>query len=171
MLPGIWRIAVRLAVEYGVPYIRLADERQGRGGGPRPAVLLRNLPKRLILRCCTRRLRPDLQAAPVRTSDYVAGIGDSGAITAERLARLWAGARLGVTEIIVHPSLAGANGRRELDALLLVSRRRAAGGGVRLASFRQLAAEPYIPAGRRAGGVAPGPARCAPGGMAHTGDL
>jgi predicted glycoside hydrolase/deacetylase ChbG (UPF0249 family) len=111
MIPEIWQIVVRLAGEYGCPYVRLADEHWGSTTSKRRfSVVARNLPKKLLLSSYARRNRVFLAAAalprPVRTADRVAGILDSDAITPGLLEALLSHAPKGTTEIIVHPALA-----------------------------------------------------------------
>lgn len=110
MIPEIWRIVVRLAGEYGCPYVRLVDERWSATASSRGVgVTARNLPKKILLSNYARRNRIHLSQAvlpqPVRTADHIIGILDSGAITPQNLGNLLSHAPPGVTEIIVHPGI------------------------------------------------------------------
>jgi chitin disaccharide deacetylase len=111
MIPEIWRIVVRLASDYGCPYVRLADERwSSKASRRRVSVTARNLPKKILLSNYARRNRSYLSRAvlpnAVRTADHIIGILDSDAITSDNLGALLCQASSGITEIIVHPGFA-----------------------------------------------------------------
>lgn len=111
MIPEIWRIVVRLASDYGCPYVRLADERwSSTVSRRRVSVTARNLPKKILLSNYARRNRSYLSQAvlphAVRTADHIIGILDSDAITSDNLGALLCQASSGITEIIVHPGFA-----------------------------------------------------------------
>lgn len=111
VIPEVWRIVVRLAAEYGCPYVRLADEKWPDITSPRAyAAAARNLPKKLLLSSYAAQNRAELPKAvrPVRTADHMVGVLDSGWLTAERLQFALAHAAPGVTEIVVHPGLPDA---------------------------------------------------------------
>lgn len=111
MIPEIWCIVVRLAAEYGCPYVRLADEKWPGMASPRAyAAVARNLPKKLLLSSYAAQNRAEMSRAvqPVRAADHMVGVLDSGGLTAERLQSALAHAAPGVTEIVVHPGLPDA---------------------------------------------------------------
>jgi Uncharacterized protein conserved in bacteria len=167
MIPEIWRVVVRLAAEYGCPYVRLADEKWATRSRRDIGLVARNLAKKILLSRYAHRNRAQLTQAvltrPVRTADHIVGILDSGAMTSDKLEAALSHASPGITEIIVHPGLVpgesgpdarvpcapmdlqflSAPGRRlELEALTSpsvasITARR----GLHLTSFGELAAE------------------------------
>jgi predicted glycoside hydrolase/deacetylase ChbG (UPF0249 family) len=165
MIPEIWQVVVRLATDYGIPYVRLADERWSRAL-PRRAVTVvaRNLAKKVVLSRFAHRNRAYLRQAVlprrIRTADHIMGILDSDAIGPDNLGTFLSQASVGITEIIVHPGcdahesqklecasmdlrfLSSPNRRLELEALTnpavaTITARR----GVHLTSFGALAAD------------------------------
>lgn len=99
LLPPLMEIAIALALEYGITYVRLPRESRGHGR-------LRRLPFALVLRFLSERARRTLAGASLRHADDFYGFAWSGRMTAPRLAQALAGARRGrVTEIMVHPAV------------------------------------------------------------------
>jgi predicted glycoside hydrolase/deacetylase ChbG (UPF0249 family) len=118
MIPEIWRIVVRLAAEYGCPYVRLADEKwPGIVSRRGYATVVRNLPKKLLLSSFASRNRPELARAirPVRTADHMVGVLDSGAMTSDCLQSALVRAAAGVTEIVMHPGLPDASASASIN--------------------------------------------------------
>lgn len=94
VLPRVFEVVVRLAEEYGIPFIRIPHERA-------PLRSLRSL-QLAVLDGLGRWARPR-----VRSSDRTIGIFDAGRLTVERIVRLLddvVGTE-GVTELVCHPGL------------------------------------------------------------------
>jgi predicted glycoside hydrolase/deacetylase ChbG (UPF0249 family) len=99
LLPPLVSLAVELAREYGVPYVRVPGEALslqaalGRAAGW------------LVLSALARRARAAVRGAGLSTCDHFVGFVRSGAMTREHLLRAVRRARPGLTEIMVHPAL------------------------------------------------------------------
>lgn len=99
LLPPLITLAIELAREYGVPYVRVPGEALslqaalGRAAGW------------LVLSSLARRARAAVRAAGLATCDHFVGFVRSGAMTREHLLQAVRGARPGLTEIMVHPAL------------------------------------------------------------------
>ena len=100
VLPRVFPIVVRLALEYGVPYIRIPDDRM-------PAnVPLARRGAVGALGALARRAARTAHGAGLFTNDTAIGIANAGHLTAARLITL-AGQVNGVTELVTHPGLDG----------------------------------------------------------------
>ncbi len=99
LLPPLFDLTVRLAREYGVPYLRIPAETTSQR-------VLSRAPSWAVLRGLSLRARRRLRAigGNLRAPDHFFGFADSGAMTAERLAQTIRSARPGLTEIMLHPA-------------------------------------------------------------------
>jgi predicted glycoside hydrolase/deacetylase ChbG (UPF0249 family) len=140
VLPRIFAIAARLAVEYGIPWIRLPLDPH------LPALAPRGMELR-TLGALSRRARRRV-VAPLRALEESAGLFDAGHLTAERLLAIIARAE-DSTELVCHPGLDGSalaaaydwNYRWGEETAALCDRRlpgALATAGVSLAGFRDL---------------------------------
>lgn len=98
LLPPLCAVAIELAQDYGVPYVRvpheaLSHEALGRAAGW------------LVLSSLARRARAQVRAAGLVTCDHFVGFARSGAMTRQHLLAAVRRARPGLTEIMVHPAL------------------------------------------------------------------
>ncbi|MGE5246623.1 MAG: ChbG/HpnK family deacetylase [Betaproteobacteria bacterium] len=101
VLPGIFDIITRLAVEYGVPYVRIPDDH-----APRRAPSIRRGAIFALGRLAGR-ARTKARAAGLRVNDRTIGVADAGHLTAARLCRLMRQVSA-VTELVTHPGIDGA---------------------------------------------------------------
>jgi len=94
-LPAIFDVVCALAVEYGIPYVRLPLDTGPVASGP---------VRGLAIRALARLARGDRVRVPaaLRTNGRAIGIGDAGHLTAERLVALLERVE-GVTELVSHP--------------------------------------------------------------------
>jgi len=108
VLPRVFEIVLRLAAEYRIPYVRIPDDRVPAGVpiGRRAAVAL--------LRWLARRARRLARAAGLYVNDATIGIAQAGHLDASRLGRLLPGVA-GVTELVTHPGVDGAEIGRSWD--------------------------------------------------------
>jgi predicted glycoside hydrolase/deacetylase ChbG (UPF0249 family) len=98
VLPPLLPVAVALAEEYGISYLRLPLEDFS-------GEVLRRGPAGIILWLLAKRARPVLQSAGLRFANHFVGIGSSGAMNGPRLSNLLTNLRPGLTEIMVHPAV------------------------------------------------------------------
>jgi chitin disaccharide deacetylase len=102
LLPGIFRAAQAVAIEYGIEAIRLPRERMT---GWRDCPGFVGLWRRAVLSSlAATRARP-LAAAGFFHSAHFAGIAESGRLAEEDLLRLLRNLKPGMTEVMVHPGL------------------------------------------------------------------
>jgi hopanoid biosynthesis associated protein HpnK len=102
VLPRIFEIVLRLAGEYGIPWVRIPRD---------PAASLS--PRGLeigILNAIGRQARRRLATSEIRAADRTVGILDAGRLTSERLARILGilGDAEGTTELVCHPGIGDA---------------------------------------------------------------
>jgi predicted glycoside hydrolase/deacetylase ChbG (UPF0249 family) len=110
LLPGVFTIVVKLASEYGIGYIRIVDDRGGRGGVVRRAsigvlsVLGRRAEARLSAdaRPSTGRLPADRPAGS--QCSHTIGVMEAGHLTADVILRLLDHVD-GLTELVTHPGV------------------------------------------------------------------
>ena len=98
LLPPLLPVAVALAKEYGVPYVRTPT-------APLSGGFLRRAPAALVLSGLGQRARRLVRAAGLATCDHFVGFAQSGALTSEHLLTAIAAARPGITEIMTHPAV------------------------------------------------------------------
>jgi predicted glycoside hydrolase/deacetylase ChbG (UPF0249 family) len=110
MIPAVFKIAARLAREYGCPAIRMSDEPwrpSGTGAMERSwRTTLGNVPKKLVLSRWARRNRRHVEG--LTTADRVYGILGSGRIDRPVLETLIPRLPEGLTELLVHPGRGNA---------------------------------------------------------------
>jgi predicted glycoside hydrolase/deacetylase ChbG (UPF0249 family) len=107
VLPRVFAVVLRLAEEYGIPFVRIPSEP---AAGRR--VSLRSLEIAVLNgvgRSARRRLR---SREMVRAADRTVGVMDAGRLTPARLAAILSNVGEGVSELVCHPGL----GDRELAA-------------------------------------------------------
>jgi len=144
--PTIADLMLALAVEYGIPCIRL----------PREPVLTtlalaqdhaaRKLVEAIIFRSLARRTRRLLDERGIRTTDWLFGLHQSGHLSEEYVAGVLRRLRSGTTEIYFHPAAdvgaipPSAEAQAEVE-ILTSPRIRAAvvAAGARLTNFAELA--------------------------------
>lgn len=97
VLPPLFPLALSLAREFGIPYVRTPVERPG------PRVLKRWSPW-LALSGMGVLARLRLRNSGLSTADHFVGFGESGCMTRERLLSAIRHARPGLTEIMMHPA-------------------------------------------------------------------
>lgn len=105
VLPRVFAVVLRLAEEYGIPFVRVPSEPDAArriSGRAVEIAVLNGVGRR------ARRRLPDT----VRTTDRTVGVMDAGRLTPERLEAVLSGAGEGVSELVCHPGL----GDRELAA-------------------------------------------------------
>ena len=98
VLPPLCTLAVALAKEYRVPYLRAPAAAFSRA-------VLRRGPAWLVLSALGRRARRIMRAAGLTTCDHFVGFSESGALTSGHLLTAIAAARPGITEIMTHPAV------------------------------------------------------------------
>ncbi len=99
VLPRIFEIVLRLAAEYGIPWVRIPRD---------PAASLS--PRGLeigILNAIGRGARRRLAISGIRAADRTVGILDAGRLTPQRLARILGDVE-GMTELVCHPGIGDA---------------------------------------------------------------
>ena len=96
MLPGIADVVLRLAVEYGIAFVRSPIDRK-----PGGIAALRSLELR-ALSCLGRRVRRRARGCGLATADATIGIARAGHLTAARITALLRFVD-GVTELVCHP--------------------------------------------------------------------
>jgi predicted glycoside hydrolase/deacetylase ChbG (UPF0249 family) len=100
VLPGVLEVALRLAVEYGIAFVRVPIDRQLRGVPLARSVLVHGLG------CLGRRARRRARTHGVATNDATIGIADAGHLSPARLAEFLPLVD-GVTELVCHPGVDG----------------------------------------------------------------
>jgi predicted glycoside hydrolase/deacetylase ChbG (UPF0249 family) len=100
VLPGLCDLVVRLALDYGIPYLRSPDDRLPAG----PPTIRRGSVG--MLSHLARRAAGRARAAGLHVNTRTIGILDAGHLTAARLRRLVRGLD-GITELVAHPGLEG----------------------------------------------------------------
>ena len=143
VLPGILEIVLKLAAEYGIPWVRIpADPAVNRSLTPRSLQLR-------VLNALGRRARQRLpEDRSVRTTDRAIGIQDAGRLTVERLSEILKDVQ-GITELVCHPGIGdrdlaaeydwGYGWDKETAALCDAgARNQLQAGGVELSSFSRL---------------------------------
>lgn len=98
VLPPLCELAVALAKEYRVPYLRAPAAAVSRA-------VLRRGPAWLVLSTLGRRARRIMRAAGLLTCDHFVGFSESGALKSGHLLAAIAAARPGITEIMTHPAV------------------------------------------------------------------
>lgn len=100
MLPPLQQLAIKLAQEYQIGYVRTSAEILSRRA-------LSRAPVWLVLFCLGTYARRSVRAAGLRTCDRFVGLTDSGQMTAEKLlyAIREAHKHSGTTEIMLHPAV------------------------------------------------------------------
>ncbi len=144
VLPGVFDVVVRLALEYRVPYVRIPADRAREGSNWVRAGAIFAL-GRLAARAAEK-----ARAAGLCVNDCTIGVTDAGHLTAARVGRLLGRAH-GLIELVTHPGTDGALIARtyswgydwdaETDALCDPAlARRLTNGDIRLCGVRALAA-------------------------------
>ena len=114
LAPTLGPLAVRLAVERGIPRLRAPVEASGRG-------TLRQRLETRVFSALGARLRRRARAAGLVVPDHFAGFARSGRLDAEALAAMRQRLGPGLTEWMTHPGVenepSGYKRRSELDAL------------------------------------------------------
>ncbi len=134
MLPGIFRIVVRLAKSYGIAGVRWASERRGglwgllRRNRPAAAGIVRQSVKSRALAFMTRDSRAMLREAGLHFPMHFYGITQTGFLNDQELGVILRTLEEGTSELMCHPGCADpqmettmtrlrAERQRELDAL------------------------------------------------------
>ena len=100
LLPAIWPAVVGLAVEHGIPWVRVPRFHPVAVGAPSPKVVL----MRSGLNALQRVRRASL--SPLRSPDATPALGHSGHLTTDRILRgLGADRSGGVVELVAHPGV------------------------------------------------------------------
>lgn len=146
MFPDVLKVALSLALEFGVPYVRLPREsaRVLRWG-----FSMRDMARYVGLRSFAAWAVDELSRAKIAHNDAFLGHFHAGRMSDGILTSMVDGLGEGVTELAVHPAVMSwelldespwhRNGQRELDVLLSGKwRERALARGVRLISHRQV---------------------------------
>ena len=100
VLPRIFDVVARLALEYGIPYVRIVDDRVGSGVGLGRRAAVAGLSR------LGRRARSRAAARGLRTNRGTIGVAGAGHLDAARLIQLL-GRVDGVTELVTHPGVDG----------------------------------------------------------------
>lgn len=98
VLPPLVELAVALAKEYRVPYLRAPAAAFSRSA-------LRRGPAWLVLATLGARARRIARAAGLATCDHFIGFAESGSLSGPQLLAAIAAARPGITEIMTHPAV------------------------------------------------------------------
>ncbi len=101
LLPGLFEIVTRIALEHRIPYVRIVDDRGPWSASP---------PRRAAIACLSqlgRRARARAAAAGLRTNTATVGVACAGHLDSPRLIEALACVE-GLTELVAHP---GVNGR------------------------------------------------------------
>jgi predicted glycoside hydrolase/deacetylase ChbG (UPF0249 family) len=96
VLPSVFDVVVRIAAEFGIPYVRLPREAR-----PRATRIARWLAVRALGRFADK-ARLALRGSRLRANDQTIGVMDAGRITPPRLLSLLDRVQ-GVTELVAHP--------------------------------------------------------------------
>ena len=156
MLPGLFEIAVRLAVQHEIRAIRLSLEDSNlrawltpRNGWLSAAAAKQRL-RAEALRLLARNARPLARRGGLASPDFFCGVTQTGALTAAGLARLLENLPDGVTELMTHPGYADedlsrsptrlqASRQNELSLLTAPELRNlVANRGIRLIDYRSV---------------------------------
>ncbi|GBD24766.1 Carbohydrate deacetylase [bacterium HR30] len=151
MHPTVLDILVRLAPEYGIRALRLPREPLGITLRASLWQWWRKLAEALTFRALVAHARPKLEAAGLRSPDYMFGLHQSGRMTEEYLAAIFRRLPPGTTEVYTHASFVDEEALRwrprhydcegELRALTSPRLRvLLEGAGIELISYAQLAA-------------------------------
>jgi predicted glycoside hydrolase/deacetylase ChbG (UPF0249 family) len=109
LLPRLFELALRLADEYSIRYIRTVDDRGNGGGWGRKLAIRR-------LSAMGRSARKETRKCGLATNDATLGVAAAGhLITAEQLIALLDAAGDGVTELVTHPGLGDVELRSAYD--------------------------------------------------------
>jgi predicted glycoside hydrolase/deacetylase ChbG (UPF0249 family) len=108
MLPGVLRVVVRLAQEYGIARVRVPYDPPWRAGAWQGA----RYAQKAALAMLAWRGRRVVRGAGLTTTDRMLGLYESGALGTAELAKLLGMAGEGVTEVITHPGIADAETRQ-----------------------------------------------------------
>ena len=98
VLPPLLEVAVALAQEYRVPYLRAPAAALSRS-------VVRRLPAWLVIAGLGARARRIIRAAGLTTCDHFVGFAESGDLLPQQLLAAIAAARPGITEIMTHPAV------------------------------------------------------------------
>jgi predicted glycoside hydrolase/deacetylase ChbG (UPF0249 family) len=98
VLPPLLPVAIALAQEYRVPYLRAPAAELSRS-------VLRRLPAWLVIAGLGARARRIIRAAGLTTCDHFFGFAESGDLAPQQLIAAIAAARPGITEIMTHPAV------------------------------------------------------------------
>jgi predicted glycoside hydrolase/deacetylase ChbG (UPF0249 family) len=98
LFPPLLDVAIQLAGEYQISYLRLPKENSA-------AAITRRGPLGLMLWLLAVRAQRVMSRAGVSFSHKFVGVGSSGAMTADKLAQALRGAIEGITEIMTHPAV------------------------------------------------------------------
>lgn len=102
LLPKVFDIALRLAEEHGIPWIRIPSEPAAGFGSPRGVEIS-------VLNALGRRARKRLARVPgIAAPDATVGVLDAGRLEFERLVRALVQVR-GTSELVCHPGLREAD--------------------------------------------------------------
>lgn len=145
MFPDVLKVTLSLALEFGVPYVRLPREN---ARVLRWAFSIRDLIRYASLRSFTPGAVDQMSRAKIVHNDRFLGHFHAGRISDDILSSMMDGLGEGVTELAVHPAVMSRelldespwhrNAQRELDVLLSGNwRQRALIGGIRLISHRE----------------------------------
>jgi predicted glycoside hydrolase/deacetylase ChbG (UPF0249 family) len=97
-LPPLLTVAVELATEYRVPYLRAPAAALSRAA-------LRRAPAWLVIAGLGARARRIVRAAGLLTCDHFVGFAESGGLTVDHLVTAIGAAGPGLTEIMTHPAV------------------------------------------------------------------
>ena len=97
VLPPLLAVAVALAKEYRVPYLRAPAAALSRAA-------LRRAPAWLVIAGLGARARRIVRAAGLMTCDHFVGFAESGGLTVEHVLAAIRAAQPGITEIMTHPA-------------------------------------------------------------------
>jgi predicted glycoside hydrolase/deacetylase ChbG (UPF0249 family) len=99
VLPRVYEVVLRLAVEYGIAYVRIPVDRR-----PRRGPLARRLAVAALARFARAARRREPTYERPRSGDATIGIAQAGHLTVERIEELLPFVE-GVTELVCHPGL------------------------------------------------------------------
>ncbi len=146
--PVLFEIVTALAVEYGVPYVRLSAEPLGTTLSLTRDRLAGTLVEAAVFKALCRRARRVLIRRDLGFVDRLFGLHQTGRLSEDYLVGLLGRLAAGVTEIYFHPALAtggvGVPAEAAREVAILTSprvRTALAQGGIELVTFRDLARE------------------------------
>ena len=157
MLPGLFRVALRLAKKHGIEAVRVSHEASTlraalTGGSESTSVVLKQGVQARGLKLLARDARKIAERSGIATSDYFCGIAQTGVLTKKGVLQLLASLPEGTTELMCHPGYADGDlkssatrlqASRQTELEILTDnevRKNIAALGIRLINYEEIGA-------------------------------